>query len=109
MKYLQQLKDDFQQVKENAKRVFDPDSDRFNPELAEYYKGCSAAFSYCIQELDLLLNEQPEAITDDAHFCKHEVRRSAAGDESQGSENLQGASYSETSGVRQNEENLEDA
>lgn len=58
------------------------------------------------QKLELLLNEQPEAITEDAHLRKHDVRRSAACDEGQIIGDS-GADSSETAAVRQNEKTRE--
>ena len=51
--------------------------------------------AFFVRQLELLLNEQPEAITDAAHFCKHDVGRSAD------------AASSETQAVGQNEQTKE--
>jgi len=58
---------------------------------------------FFIDKLKLLLNEQPEAITDDAQFRKHDVGRSAACDDSTNIGD-HGAASSETQAVGQNEQ-----
>lgn len=93
--------------KENANKVYDPSHVYFNNDLADYYKGASAAFSFCIEKLKLLLNEQQEAITEDSHFRKHDVGRSAAENETTDVVNVPGESSSETQAVGQNEQTKE--
>ena len=60
-----------------------------------------------LTEACLLLNEQPEAITDDAHFCKHDVSGSAATEKTSDVSDLPSASTSETAAVSGNEQTKE--
>ena len=66
-------------------------------------QGCLAECTFFIEQLTLLLNEQPEAITEDAQFRKHDVRRIAASEQDQVIGDS-GADSSETAAVRQNEQ-----
>lgn len=66
-----------------------------------------SCLEYYVPKLELLLNEQPKAITEDSHFCKHDVQRSAAGDDTSDKVNLPGESSSETQIVQQNEQTKE--
>jgi len=68
-----------------------------------YHKGKLDECDFFIQKLIALKNEQPEAITDDAHFCKHDVGQSAESDETS-SNGVSGAASSETQAVGQNEQ-----
>lgn len=56
-----------------------------------------------LDESELLLNEQPEAITEDSHFRKHDVGRSAASEEITTVKNDASESSSEMQAVGQNE------
>ncbi len=89
-----------QQIIDEMKRDIQDTSFEDNPT----WRGC---LEYYIPQLELLLNEQPEAITEDAQFCKHDVRRSAASDEGQVIGDS-GAGSSETAAVRQNEQTKKD-
>lgn len=68
-----------------------------------YAEGWIDCLEKYIPKLKLLLNEQPEAITGDSHFRKHDVGRSAASEEIPNKESS-GESSSETQAVGQNEQ-----
>lgn len=75
-------------------------------ETERVYTVMKSECDFVIDKLKLLLNEQPEAITDDAHFCKHDVGRSAASDDTTNIGDFVAAS-SETQAVGQNEQTKE--
>jgi len=71
MNDLQKLTNDLLDERLKAKQ----DAERFqhNKLIQANLSGIVWAFDLVIQRLMLLLNEQPEAITEDAHFRKHDV------------------------------------
>lgn len=66
-----------------------------------------SCLEYYVPKLELLLNEQPKVITDDSHFCKHDVQQSAASEETSDKVNIPSESSSETQIVQQNEQTNE--
>lgn len=75
--------------------------------LAEYWKGRTDECDFWLQKLIALLNEQPEAITEDSHLANTNVGRSAANDETLNARNDNSESSSETAVVGQNEQTKE--
>ncbi len=78
-----------------------------NKEKMDIFYGKIAAFDDVLIMLIDLKNEQPEAITDDAHFRKHDVSGSAASEETSNVSDLSSASTSETATVSGNEQTKE--
>ena len=71
---IEEMKDDFKKATDKAREL----SAKEYIHLEALFDGKRSAFLKYIPRLEALLNEQPVAITDDAHFCKHDVQRSAA-------------------------------
>lgn len=107
MNIIQRLINETKSLKAKAKAATTVASNCGLHNNAAYNSGRSSAFADILSFAELLLNEQPEAITDGAHLRKHGVGRSAASDDTSNVKTDDSAPSSETPVVGQNEQTKE--